>query len=81
MTLSAANENVLMAVDACEVAGIVPSIGRIVAETDPRLDFAEVATILRILAGRGYLHLSWHPASDQQIFELTDLARLGRSPK
>lgn len=53
--LSAASENVLMAVQACAVDRLWPSRGNVTQQTRPTLSVGETTIILDLLAGDGYV--------------------------
>lgn len=53
--LNAANENVLVAVDACQAERVVPVLGGVMRFTKPALERREVEPLLSNLISEGYV--------------------------
>jgi hypothetical protein len=85
VTTSAASENVLMAVRACQRERLLATVGHTAARTKPPLSTEEVKTILELLAGTGFLHRDvnenygrpWYVLSErgERLAKVVDAAR------
>jgi hypothetical protein len=70
--LSAANENVLMAAQACHFERLCPTAPTIARHTSPDLSPDEVRVILRLLVGEDYLRTEYGVISDVPSYVLTE---------